>query len=766
MKWFPHWPSKTNQSLSIQILKSIFNFYFLVAIVITISQILLEYRNTRNKILVELSSLEKSFEESIAKSIYREEEDTYAQIAKGVLSNRFVVGVHFTDPEEKKIVQIGVKGKTSDDLSKTDDGIIVHKFKLQTEQGEFDSEFIGYAYFFSHTNLIVNDIKYGVVLIFLNGVIKTLILWFIMIFFISKFLEKPLQIFNKAIDRMDTNELKPVTLKFKNENELSSLKDSFNKLIKNLSVTRNEYKNIVKELEQKNIDLVYYKKHLEDSVTERTKDLIEARNEAQRAHKLKSRFIANISHELRTPLNHILGFTELIKTGNYNHSLNKDFSESIRSSGQYLLNLINDILDLSKIESGKININPGPGSLDDILNQAYQIFKQKSDKKSLKYIIEKDPLMPNTFVFDSTKIRQVLFNIIGNAIKFTDKGFIKIFVSYKIKDKDKGQCDLYFSIEDSGIGIPKKYQEDIFIPFTQLDRNNLTGEGTGLGLSISKQLIEKMGGKIWIEENYPKGSTFKFIIPNVFISDENLIPKKLSVEKNILLPFSKVLIIDDNTINRDLLKKFLNEYKELTISETGHFESILKNYSEKTFDLIFLDLKNTSYNKIVKTSDKIRHSFKEAKIIGICSIDFKENEHQNFYKYFDNILKKPLLRKNIKSLFSQMVKSANHDEEKNEDADDFLFYPPKLKNSNYLIEDLINIEETFNSIYEVPTINDVENFAKTLMIIGSKYGEKHIIKMCKKLLNNCETFDINALEENLKIYKEYFDKLKSLDENE
>ena len=233
-----------------------------------------------------------------------------------------------------------------------------------------------------------------------------------------------------------------------------------------------------------------------------------AKDQAEEANRAKTLFLANISHEIRTPLNSIIGYTELLKPLLKSHN-QESFLQSIRTSSNNLLQLINDILDLSKIQANKLDLIWEPVSFSDILTEIYQIFYPLIEKKDLEFTTQLSPELDGLFLLDSTRFRQILFNLVGNAIKFTDKGHVHLTIELLSMDEPKQLFNIKIQIEDTGKGIPKEAQKGIFDAFKQVPgKDTRKNQGSGLGLNIAKRLIEIMGGTIELESKTGKGSTF------------------------------------------------------------------------------------------------------------------------------------------------------------------------------------------------------------------------------------------------------------------
>ncbi|MEM7214931.1 MAG: response regulator [Pseudomonadota bacterium] len=276
---------------------------------------------------------------------------------------------------------------------------------------------------------------------------------------------------------------------------------------------------------------------------------IQERDIAESAERAKSEFLANMSHEIRTPMNGVMGMAELLATTELD-TKQKMFTDVIVKSGASLLTIINDILDFSKIDAGQMELDPAPFNLAEAIEDVATLVSAKVAEKDLELIVRVDPSIPNMMVGDVGRIRQIVTNLLGNAVKFTEKGYVYVNVDGGVKRTDIGdQIELKFSVEDTGIGIPPDECDKIFQKFNQVDTSaTRKHEGTGLGLAIASSLVKLMDGEIGVESEIGHGSTFWFTLKLQSHSEQSpvrVIPGDLTD--------ARVLIIDDNEVNRSIL---------------------------------------------------------------------------------------------------------------------------------------------------------------------------------------------------------------------
>lgn len=385
--------------------------------------------------------------------------------------------------------------------------------------------------------------------------------------------------------------------------------------------------------------------------------LSETKMQAEEATKAKSRFLANMSHEIRTPLNGIIGTIDLMQHTPLSAE-QEELMHSLKSSSTLLLEIVNDVLDISKIEADKLELFEGPCNLDSIIKNVISIASPRITalKKELEITSTVDPKTELEIIADESRIKQILINLISNAIKFTESGTIRIEVS--ALPIDESIQELNFAVIDTGIGISEEHMRTLFIPFTQID-NSATRKhsGTGLGLSICRKIIEEMGGRIWIESELGTGSAFRFIIPVqinlVKKTHSRITENKPSLTANSIQKSFKLLVAEDNGMNQLLAKKMFSKIGyDIEIANNGR--EALEKALINNYDFIFMDIHMPEMDGLEATVHILNSPLgKMPVIIAMTANVVKEAEEDCLDAGMKDIITKPFTIEQLKRVLEK-----------------------------------------------------------------------------------------------------------------
>jgi len=492
------------------------------------------------------------------------------------------------------------------------------------------------------------------------------------------------------------------------------------------------------------------------------------REKAESADRAKSDFLAMMSHEIRTPMNAILGFGELLHDS-VETPRQKHFAAAIVSSGNALLSLINDILDLSKIEAGKLSLHSEVVVISKFAENLQTLFSFRAMEKDIRYTIEVASDVPALLSFDSMRLRQVLVNLIGNAIKFTNHGSVTVFIRAETVTTDNN-VTLNIEVADTGIGIPEEFLSEIFRPFYQVDsRQARQFQGTGLGLSISHRLVEAMSGTLTAESELGKGSVFRVSLPTHFsrLSQENLISEQESsqapVDFNQLQP-SKILVVDDEPLNRELIRNyFADTQHEIIEAENG--EQAVSKCMKHRPDIVLMDIRMPGMDGREALA-KLREN-EETRHIPLIAVTASSllNSQLELKSIFDGFTDKPISRANLFLELFKFIPAAKPAAIASEETPLPANLPTTTSDVAILRGALETLHQTeWPNLVKLVPAQGTMKFAATLAGLAEQHSCSLLADHAAQLMNSAQTMDLNESGRLLRSFPQVIAELRQSDD--
>lgn len=504
----------------------------------------------------------------------------------------------------------------------------------------------------------------------------------------------------------------------------------------------------------------------QDALNRRNAELEKARAAAVAASQAKSDFLANVSHEIRTPMNIILGFSEVM-AAEIRDPRHREFLDAVDASGRLLLKMINDILDLSRVEAGKLTVEPGPADLRAVAREIASLFENRAGGKGVRVRAEVAPSVPPLVTMDAVRLRQVLVNLVGNAVQATDSG--EVVVGMTAAPADAETTTLAVTVRDTGPGIPVDERERIFEPFVQRRDRDAAAGGSGLGLAIVRRLVRLMEGEIRVGDAPGGGALFSVLFRNVAAAEGGAASPPAGIgaaPPGIRFRNVRVLVADDVALNRRLLRAMLGGLGVSVVEADGGC-AVLDEFRESRYDLALLDLRMPDRDGLAVARELRSHPrTRDVPLVAVTAAT-RSDEHRDAAALFDQVLVKPVRRRELIDLLLRFLpgrvapppgSASDSDDGPARDLD-----PAARRRLNRLTALLeSDLLPRWRRLGDVVVVGEVEAFARRIAALGREYRCDPVRVWGEQLARRADSVDISAIRRSLERFPEVIEALREL----